>query len=61
MSAKEYNPTEVENLIQESWKQDNSYKASPSETKEKFYCLSMFPYPSGNYTWVMFAIIRLEM
>ena len=48
MSSKEYNPTEVENLIQKSWKQNNSYKASPSETKEKFYCLSMFPYPSGK-------------
>ena len=48
MSTKEYNPTEVENLIQKSRKQNNSYKASPSETKEKFYCLSMFPYPSGK-------------
>ena len=48
MSAKEYNPAEIENLIQESWKKNNSYKASPSETKEKFYCLSMFPYPSGK-------------
>ena len=48
MSAKEYNPAEIENFIQESWKQNNSYKASPSETKEKFYCLSMFPYPSGK-------------
>jgi leucyl-tRNA synthetase len=48
MSVKEYNPAEIENLIQESWKQNNSYKASPSETKEKFYCLSMFPYPSGK-------------
>ena len=43
MSGKEYNPAEVENLIQESWVQNNSYKASPSKTKEKFYCLSMFP------------------
>ena len=48
MSGKEYNPAEVENLIQESWAQNNSYKASPSKTKEKFYCLSMFPYPSGK-------------
>ena len=48
MSGKEYNPAEVENLIQESWVQNNSYKASPSKTKEKFYCLSMFPYPSGK-------------
>lgn len=48
MSAKEYNPVEVERLIQESWKKDNSYKAVRSDTKEKFYCLSMFPYPSGK-------------
>ena len=48
MSVKEYNPDEVESLIQKSWKQNNSYKASPSQTKEKFYCLSMFPYPSGK-------------
>ena len=48
MNLKEYNPAKIENLIQESWKQDNSYKATPSKTKEKFYCLSMFPYPSGK-------------
>ena len=48
MSGKEYNPAEIENLIQESWVQNSSYKASPSKTKEKFYCLSMFPYPSGK-------------
>jgi leucyl-tRNA synthetase len=48
MSSKEYNPAEVERLIQESWKQNNSYKAIRSETKKKFYCLSMFPYPSGK-------------
>ena len=48
MSAKEYNPAEIENIIQELWKQNDAYKASISETKEKFYCLSMFPYPSGK-------------
>jgi leucyl-tRNA synthetase len=48
MSAKEYNPAEIENIIQELWKQNDTYKASISETKEKFYCLSMFPYPSGK-------------
>ncbi len=48
MSATEYNPAEVENIIQESWKKNNSYKATPSKAKEKFYCLSMFPYPSGK-------------
>ena len=44
MIGKEYNPAEVENLIQESWVQNNSYKASPSKTKEKFYCLSTVSY-----------------
>ena len=48
MSAKEYNPAEIENIIQELWKQNDAYKVSISETKEKFYCLSMFPYPSGK-------------
>src|SRR5210317_1249446 len=48
MNGKEYNPAEIEGFIQKSWKKNNSYKASPSPTKEKFYCLSMFPYPSGK-------------
>ena len=48
MSLEEYNPQKLENLIQESWKQKDSYKADLSKTKEKFYCLSMFPYPSGK-------------
>ena len=48
MSLEEYNPQKLENLIQESWKQMGSYKADISKTKEKFYCLSMFPYPSGK-------------
>src|SRR6056300_1475783 len=48
MNGKEYNPAEIEDFIQKSWKKNNSYKASPSPTKEKFYCLSMFPYPSGK-------------
>ena len=48
MSVTEYNPAEIENTIQESWKENNSYKATPSKTKNKFYCLSMFPYPSGK-------------
>ena len=44
MSLKEYDPKKIENLIQESWKLNNSYKAKVSKTKEKFYCLSMFPF-----------------
>ena len=48
MSLQEYKPNELEQLVQESWEKNDSYKALPSNTKEKFYCLSMFPYPSGK-------------
>ena len=48
MSLQEYKPNELEQLVQESWEKNDSYKALPSDTKEKFYCLSMFPYPSGK-------------
>ena len=48
MSLQEYKPNELEQLVQESWKKNDSYKAVPSDAKEKFYCLSMFPYPSGK-------------
>ena len=48
MSFKEYDPEKIENLIQESWKNNDSYKANLTRTKKKFYCLSMFPYPSGK-------------
>lgn len=34
--------------IEKSWKDKvNSYKTSVNDAKEKFYVLSMFPYPSG--------------
>jgi hypothetical protein len=39
MNGKEYNPAEIEGFIQKSWKKNNSYKASPSPTKEKVLLL----------------------
>ena len=48
MSDREYNPSSIEASIQKSWKETDAYKATTSSTKEKFYCLSMFPYPSGK-------------
>ncbi len=48
MSVKEYNPAEIENTIQESWKKIIHTKLRPLKQKKKFYCLSMFPYPSGK-------------
>ena len=43
----EYNPTEIEQNIQREWIENNTFKATPDD-REKFYCLSMFPYPSGK-------------
>ena len=42
-----YNPKDLEKRIQEKWYSDKDFKAKPNKDK-KFYCLSMFPYPSGN-------------
>ena len=43
-----YNPKIIESRIQENWYSKRAFKASEDSSKEKFYCLSMFPYPSGN-------------
>ena len=43
----EYNPAEIEEAIQNDWLENNTFKATPDD-REKFYCLSMFPYPSGK-------------
>ncbi|MDF2691293.1 MAG: Leucyl-tRNA synthetase [Gammaproteobacteria bacterium] len=42
-----YNPAIVEQNAQEFWNSQQSFKAIEDSSKEKFYCLSMFPYPSG--------------
>ncbi len=43
----QYNPTEIERAAQAYWQQHDSFTAK-EDTREKFYCLSMFPYPSGR-------------
>ena len=43
----EYNPSEIESAIQKLWNNENRFQSTPDE-REKFYCLSMFPYPSGK-------------
>jgi leucyl-tRNA synthetase len=44
----EYRPDEVESAAQQFWLDNNSFQVSEDPTKEKYYCLSMFPYPSGQ-------------
>lgn len=43
-----YQPHEIEAEVQLRWKKENTFKATEDESREKFYCLSMFPYPSGR-------------
>ena len=43
-----YNPALIEKEAQNYWAAQHSFKADDNSSKEKYYCLSMFPYPSGN-------------
>ena len=44
----QYNPSEIESSVQQYWAQNKVFKAVVDNNREKFYCLSMFPYPSGR-------------
>ncbi len=43
-----YQAKEIEEEAQKYWDDSNSFKVIEDKNKEKFYCLSMFPYPSGK-------------
>jgi leucyl-tRNA synthetase len=43
-----YNPREIEADAQSFWKENQAFKAVVDANREKFYCLAMFPYPSGR-------------
>ena len=48
MKENRYNFKIVENKWQNLWKQKKTFKSEINKTKPKFYCLEMFPYPSGK-------------
>ena len=43
-----YNPQTLEKAAQEHWLANNSFAVQQDDAREKFYCLAMFPYPSGQ-------------
>ena len=43
----EYNPKIIEESAQKKWIEERRFEAKP-DNREKYYCLSMFPYPSGK-------------
>ena len=44
----EYDIHLIEEYWQQKWKNEKIFSVSMDPTKPKFYCLEMFPYPSGN-------------
>ncbi|MCX2977648.1 leucine--tRNA ligase [Candidatus Marimicrobium litorale] len=48
MTEHNYNPQALEENAQQHWLEQNSFAVEQDDTREKFYCLAMFPYPSGQ-------------
>ena len=48
LNSTRYNFKITEQKWQDFWKKNNSFKAEINYNKKKFYCLEMFPYPSGK-------------
>ncbi|GAB2197233.1 leucine--tRNA ligase [Sessilibacter sp. MAH4] len=44
----QYNPADVESKAQQFWESAQTFKVTEDSSKEKYYCLAMFPYPSGK-------------
>ena len=44
----EYTPLEIESEVQRTWAERATFRALEDSDRPKFYCLSMFPYPSGR-------------
>jgi len=47
MSEQVYKHEEIELRVQQRWQADDAFRATEDAAGEKFYCLSMLPYPSG--------------
>ncbi|MEW5781969.1 MAG: leucine--tRNA ligase [Pseudomonadota bacterium] len=43
-----YSPAEIEKAAQAHWEHTRAFNVSPDPSRPKYYCLSMFPYPSGK-------------
>ena len=46
--SKDYNFREIEEKLLKEWEENKIYKTEEDKSKEKFYTLEMFPYPSGK-------------
>lgn len=48
MIEAQYHPHQIEPDMQQRWVDEQTFQASDDYSKEKYYCLSMMPYPSGK-------------
>ena len=48
MIDSKYNPREIEESAQNYWEDNRVFESIEDQKKEKYYCLCMFPYPSGR-------------
>ena len=46
--ADQYDPQAIEREAQAFWESARSFRSTEDPSRPKFYCLSMFPYPSGK-------------
>ncbi len=44
----QYRPEDIESNVQLHWQEKQTFKVTEDDSKEKYYCLSMLPYPSGR-------------
>lgn len=44
----QYHPLEVETIAQQHWHDSGAFNVTEKPDREKYYCLAMFPYPSGK-------------
>ena len=52
----EYNFREIEKKWQKRWVEEKTYQVTEDDSKQKFYVLNMFPYPSGKETCLVHKI-----
>jgi len=48
VSASHYRPSDIEPAVQQYWEEQGCFAVREDPAREKFYCLSMLPYPSGQ-------------